>query len=543
MPTNTHPPELSDACAARWHNATSALLVIALILAILTAGHYGDSWDEKIRSDAGEQKLAYYEALFSSNFGAAREIAARKDNYPGFHDLSLALLKRISPLDDFLTGNLFGAALGWLTVLGCVFLANRIAGPPAGFFAALLLLLFPGFYGHIFINPKDIPFAFGSIWALYYIHQWVTGSEDTPDWRVTYWTGLFCGITMACRIGGLLMLCYLALFVGIVMLWRRRFSDIPHLIAAGAIAFTVLLVFWPHAHSNPFASTSETLGTVTHFDWEMPVFFEGQFINAAGLPWYYLPKLFLLTTPLPFLLALGVGMAVIGRHAVRAVQRQSKLPPEQLLGMLLVAFATGFPLAYIILRDSVVYNGIRHVLFVLPPAAIIGAYGLERLWSWLRAHRPILFLPVFTVLFLAFTGVGYQMIRLHPYQYIYYNAIAGGTARAAERYETDYWGTAYRELAYRFFQHLRTTRPSFSRPMVVVNMEHVTWLFKPFLPESERLPIVVVRAQQHNADYYAASTLWGADQFHPGEVVVQVKRAGIPLAVIKDCRAESNSEP
>ena len=35
--------------------------------------------------------------------------------------------------------------------------------------------------------------------------------------------------------------------------------------------------------------------------------------------------------------------------------------------------------------------------------------------------------------------------ELHPYEYVYYNALMGGTSGAAEKYELDYWCVSGRE--------------------------------------------------------------------------------------------------
>jgi hypothetical protein len=37
------------------------------------------------------------------------------------------------------------------------------------------------------------------------------------------------------------------------------------------------------------------------------------------------------------------------------------------------------------------------------------------------------------------------VIRLHPYEYTYYNSFIGGTDGAFRKYETDYWLTCYKE--------------------------------------------------------------------------------------------------
>ena len=38
-------------------------------------------------------------------------------------------------------------------------------------------------------------------------------------------------------------------------------------------------------------------------------------------------------------------------------------------------------------------------------------------------------------------------VRLHPYEYVYYNQFIGGTDAAVDRFELEYWATSYREAA------------------------------------------------------------------------------------------------
>ena len=46
------------------------------------------------------------------------------------------------------------------------------------------------------------------------------------------------------------------------------------------------------------------------------------------------------------------------------------------------------------------------------------------------------------------------MVYLHPYEYVYFNQLIGGTRGAEERFETDYWATSYREAAVRLVYFL-----------------------------------------------------------------------------------------
>jgi len=47
-----------------------------------------------------------------------------------------------------------------------------------------------------------------------------------------------------------------------------------------------------------------------------------------------------------------------------------------------------------------------------------------------------------------------DMVKLHPYQYVYFNRlVGGGLANAAQRYEADYWGASYREGVEALIRH------------------------------------------------------------------------------------------
>jgi hypothetical protein len=48
----------------------------------------------------------------------------------------------------------------------------------------------------------------------------------------------------------------------------------------------------------------------------------------------------------------------------------------------------------------------------------------------------------------------FGIIKLHPYEYAYYNQFVGGTGQAAKRFETDYWNTCYKEA----MEYIRSTK-------------------------------------------------------------------------------------
>jgi hypothetical protein len=78
-------------------------------------------------------------------------------------------------------------------------------------------------------------------------------------------------------------------------------------------------------------------------------------------------------------------------------------------------------------------------VFVLPPLAVAG--GLAGAWIAQRIGRVAL--AVIVAAGVALPALG--MARLHPYEYVYFNAIEGGARSAQARYMLDYWGLALKQ--------------------------------------------------------------------------------------------------
>jgi hypothetical protein len=79
---------------------------------------------------------------------------------------------------------------------------------------------------------------------------------------------------------------------------------------------------------------------------------------------------------------------------------------------------------------------------MLPPLFIFAGFAFEKIFEISRSRWSAI-LP--TLLLLA-PGI-YGFIQLHPYEYAYYNSLAGNPFR---HYETDYWLTCYKEAIEQF---------------------------------------------------------------------------------------------
>ena len=94
------------------------------------------------------------------------------------------------------------------------------------------------------------------------------------------------------------------------------------------------------------------------------------------------------------------------------------------------------------------YDGIRHVLFVIPMLAVLAGVG------W-RALLPLLNRAPSAAAVIAGAYIGSAVVTLaalHPLEYVAMNALAGGTRGAYDKFELDYWSAAATE-ALRRLEH------------------------------------------------------------------------------------------
>ena len=135
-----------------------AILVLAAVglIAGLTFRDYGLGWDDYTHAEYADLLLRMYGSGFKDT-GALS--FANLYMYGGGFDMAAALLHKVIPLELFETRRLLGAVVGVIGLAVTWRLGRRVGGPLAGLAALLLLALCPTYYGHMFMNPKDAPFA------------------------------------------------------------------------------------------------------------------------------------------------------------------------------------------------------------------------------------------------------------------------------------------------------------------------------------------------------------------------------------------------
>lgn len=425
-----------------WDLAAAVLMLAAFLVAMATFRDYGYSWDE-----------ASYQALygklvlnFLSTFGSDKS-AVNTYNlylYGGAYDSLRELVVSAVSLDPRNVRHFCNAAVGLLCLVGA-WLTGRLAyGTRAGFFTALLLAVCPPFWGHIFINPKDIPFAAGYIWSLYWLLRF-DRELPKPKPKVKALLAVALGLTLGVRIGGSLLVMYM-----VFLCVRSLLTDKPReplALAASFVtvlvpAYMLMLVFWPAALLSPISIPVKAFTAATNFKWVDSVLFNGQTYLSNELPATYLPVVFGVGLPEVVLAVVIIGVFWAAWRAVKSLfDGAGKIDTASCL--LLVAAL--FPPIWAIAMKATLYDNMRHFLFILPVfccmAGGVVSFGIGKVLG-VSGKAAYACMIVFAIL-LAYPV--WLMVRLHPFQYVYINSLGGGMPEGEKRFETDYWLTSYRE--------------------------------------------------------------------------------------------------
>ena len=248
--------------------------------------------------------------------------------------------------------------------------------------------------------------------------------------------GVAIGLSLSVRPGGVLFMAYAAglVLVAIVVNRERHPRRLAATLASFAllafIAATLPLPVWPWLQTRPYIGLFDAAAEVSNYNWHGDMLFNGRQYAGSDAPWNYVPVWLAYTTP-PVVLA-GAVLSLVRLHRGDGDRFR----------ILCLWFAVLFPIGYVIVRRSTLYDEIRQLLFVIPPLFVLAALGwwrcLEALSRWRRTAAV-------GVLVVGLIEPTIFQVRNHPNQVVYFNALLGGPKNAFKRFELDYWGNCHLE--------------------------------------------------------------------------------------------------
>jgi hypothetical protein len=524
--------------------AAAALLALAAAVGPATAGDYGISVDEFNADDYGPKALAWYLSGFT-NRSWLETVEETLWFYGPWFQIATTLVQSSDLIDHWTVRHALTFLVGLAGIAALLPMARLGVGRWAGLIAIGLCLTTGYLYGSLFFSPIDVPFLFAMTWSTFAIM--VMARCVVPSWPATIAAGLLTGLAIATRASGIITHIYL---VGAMVLCgieavltqgsptRALGQILARTVIAMLIAWAIAIALWPWLQiANPLTQFIEAFVYFANHPNSFEFQHWGRDVTTTELPWSYVPAQLAARLPEAFLLLLVLGLVFGLVNAFRTLRAASQglgqptarakaitLAVARARPALVIWAAAVLPLAAVIVQGSTLYDGIRHVLFLIPILALIAAYGLLQLSPLLRRF-PLL---------AAAGGAAYAaylvatLIILHPLQYVAMNSLAGGVSGAYGRFELDYWSIAANTALRRLERRLdpdRDGRFAASPPTLMICIGHREGLVEPMFRLPWRLEV-----DAKTADFVIETERSRCAEGLPARLIDEVKRFGRTFA-------------
>jgi len=396
----------------------------------------------------------------------------------------------------------------WIALLGCVF-----------------LVLTPRLFADAFFNSKDTVFLAFFVITTYSLILFL---EKRTLLRVAI-LAILSAIAIDIRIAGIIIPLFVGVFLGkdiIVEYVKSKTVQRNVFLLSVYVVITAsgVILFWPFLWSDPYHNFIYVWERSAHYIQDIQNLYLGEYISAKSLPWHYIPVWILITTPPLYIFLFFVGISRLCLLAVKDV-RTFILTRDIDILILLWLF---FPICMVIIFQSTIYNGWRHLFFIYPAFILIALHGVATTG---RVAKYYFHKQYFSMLFIVIVVVNLMfilkiLIEYHPYQNLYFNFFAGDMKSAMKKFETDYWGVSYRK-------GLEYILENDKREIIYIQAETMPgWANSLILPDFERERLSYVWAwelHEKPRPYYYITTFYQSRDDPPHDEVYSIDIQGAKI--------------
>ena len=277
--------------------------------------------------------------------------------------------------------------------------------------------------------------------------------------------GLLAGAALGMRVLGLLLVIYAGVAIALYLprpwfgqaarAWRFAVMSSVRLLPALLLAYVIMILAWPWAALAPLNPVRGLLA-FSEFQYDIRTILAGQVYEMADAPRLYVPIYILIRVPL--LTLFGAALAILFTLLPRLARRCDRscsagISPWSALTVM-------FPLACQVIWRGPAFTGMRHFLFVIPALAVLAGIGLDKALTALATRGRVIGSGGLAVMAAGFLLDAVTLVRLHPYEYLFYNPVVGGLQGASRRYDLDYWFGSMPEAINQLEAYLRRTEPT-----------------------------------------------------------------------------------
>lgn len=452
-------PKISTAVLTK----LSYILLLSL-LCLFSTRQIGFSSDEIEDHAYGKRCVKFYQSMGQDTSYMVSDsrvtpwtgTSAMKSYGSAFFTTSAAVASLFPEAWEYDVRHLLSALLGFLLLYYSGKIARTVLGKQAQVLAIWFVFLTPVLTGFSLFDDKDLPFASFYLMALYYLIAYFKNIHQ-PSKQVIWGLVASIGLTIGVRVLGFFLLVYFGVGVLIAIAlsgtnWQLIFKASKQvllrsvLIGIGAYLFGIL--WYPYLiSSDHLARLFGILTELSAYPLNTPMIFKGELVFSAKLDLFeYMSSFLLYQLPLTSLLSFFLLLPLWRKFKSRSVYFS---PQGVAVWVLLVSVL--LPLAIMLYKSAVIYGHIRHILFVWAPLSILASLCFS---YFLRQYcdKPMWrYTVVAIVLFLGLKTFTWT-VQSVPYNYLYFNELAGMFKEAGHKFDRDYHHLAFR----RCYEKLKT---------------------------------------------------------------------------------------
>jgi hypothetical protein len=301
-----------------------------------------------------------------------------------------------------------------------------------GLAASLLLYLSPRFFAEGHYNNKDVMAMVMMLWCLWFAIRFI----ERRTFGASLLFALFGALATNMRVSGIALFGLCGLLYIATLSVNRTWSIKAFL--AGLLSIVAFAGFYaaltPGLWNDPMKFLQYVFARSSNFsDWPGYVFYMGH--AARPVPWNYIPVMIAITTPL-FVLALILFGNIAAFVQPFRTKAKTLFAGEHKYYLVMLALIWLF-LGFAMIARPILYDNWRHFYFLYCFLLLLAVYGLKTLVDLLKGKWK----------YLAFGALGLQLLAMlvtiimsHPFQFVYYNALAGSNPGA--KFDLDYWNVS-----------------------------------------------------------------------------------------------------
>jgi len=307
---------------------------------------------------------------------------------------------------------------------------------------AIFLFCSPRIFAESFYNHKDVVFLSLFIISLYYGILFY----KKPNFKHLFIFSFTTALSIDMRIMGVIIV-PLIMFFTYIKHFKYNKKILFYILTFSILLFLFIILFWPYLWGNPLTNFYKAFATLNNYPYEGYNFYLGSYHLASDPPWHYSLTWIFITTPFLYLALFLFGFI---SYTSKFFKNIKKFIKNEDLNQILKDESNGedliyyllfiLPLFLVIIFNSTLYTGWRHLYFVYPSLLIFSVSGYSIIKSKLLNNNSLL---INLIIFILLAQITFTMYKFHPHQNVYFNLLAG--KKPQNNFEVDYWGLSNKQ--------------------------------------------------------------------------------------------------